>query len=85
MRFDLNRFLVNKLFVQNYFKKNGGSPGYAVSLISATAGCPVIVLAFYLAEDIGFVPELVKTIQTQINRGYRVENQPANSPFLEYS
>ena len=83
MIFDINRYVVNRPFIQNYYRLNGGDPVYAVSLLAATVGCPVIVLAYYLAESVGFTPGLIKTIQSQIDRGYGIKNGPDNDPFKE--
>ena len=82
MILDLDRFAINRKFIQTYYREKGGDPEYAVSLMAATILCPIIVLAFYLAEDIGFTPELIKTIDYQMTRGYTVINQPQNSPYL---
>lgn len=82
MILDLEKYKVNRPFIKRYFKEKGGDPVYAICLIAATIQCPIIALSFYLAEDIGFTPEIIKTIQGQIDRGYVVVNQPENSPFL---
>ena len=83
MKFDLNRFGVNRPFIKRYHREHPEDDAYSVSLIAATVGCPIIVLAYYLAEEIGFTPGLLKTIQGQLDRGFRALNTPDNDPFKD--
>lgn len=36
--------------------------GSAISLCATSTGCPCVVVAFYLGEDIGFTPEVIDAI-----------------------
>lgn len=83
---DLNHYLVNKPFIQNWYAEHGkDNPREVVSLFAPATHCPVIVLAFYISESVGFIPELVLQIESLIKfYGYtQIKNQPENSPFLE--
>lgn len=64
MKMDLNKYLINKSFIQNFYRKNKEiyTLGYTISLCGASTGCPCIALAFYLGEDIGFTQEILDTI-----------------------
>lgn len=64
MKIDLTRYVVNKKFVQNFYraKKEQYDLGSAISMCATTTGCPCVVVAFYLGEDIGFTPEVIDSI-----------------------
>lgn len=84
---DLNHYLVNKPFIQEWHKDHGkGNPGLTVSILSPATHCPCIVMAFYLSETVGFIPEMVDMIQKLIDFYHYTEinHQPENSPFKEY-
>lgn len=84
---DLNTYLVNKTFVQEWHKENGqDKPCLTVSIMAPATHCPCIVLAFYLSETLGFTPELTTMIGRLIKfYNYReINSQPDNSPFLAY-
>lgn len=84
---DLNHYLVNRPFIQKWHADNGvDDPGLTVAVLSPVTHCPCIVMAFYLSETVGFIPEMVDLIQTLIDfYGYKeINHQPENSPFKEY-
>lgn len=64
MKVDLNKYIVNKKFVQSFYrqKKSLYDVGSTVGLLATSTGCPCVVVAFYLGEDIGFTEELVAII-----------------------
>jgi hypothetical protein len=68
MKIDLNRYIVNKNFVQKFYKTHKVSYdlGSAISVCATSTGCPCVVVAFYLGEDIGFTPELIVIIDRLI-------------------
>jgi hypothetical protein len=71
VKIDLHKYVVNRDYIQRYYRKNKEihDMGYAISLCAATTGCPCIALAFYLGEDIGYVPELLYIIDRLIKSG----------------
>lgn len=64
MKIDLNKYVVNKNFVQHFYRINKEVYGLrgCISLCATSTGCPCIAVTFYLGEDIGFVPELIEII-----------------------
>jgi hypothetical protein len=66
MKIDLNKYVINKPFVIEWYKKNERSPRETVSIIGTSTMCPNIVLAFYLADEIGYIPELIDLIDILI-------------------
>jgi hypothetical protein len=87
MQMDLNKYRVNAKFVQDFYQRNKDyyeSIGKLISVCSGVTHCPYVALAFYLSESIGFIPEMVQTIDSQIKYyGYtEILGQSANSPYL---
>lgn len=87
MTIDLDRYTINKPFIQEWYRKNkdkNDNIRNVVSVWAANTSCPCIVLAFYLAEDVGFIKELTDTIDSLIEfYGYEeILNQPPKSPYL---
>lgn len=64
MRVDLNKYVINRKFAQDFYKAKSNiyDLGIAISLLATITGCPCVVIAFYLGEDIGFSIELVGII-----------------------
>lgn len=64
MKLDLTKYVVNRNFVQNFYRTNKEvyGLGNSISLCATTTGCPCVAVAFYLGEDIGFTPEIIETI-----------------------
>lgn len=84
MKVDLNQYAINKSFIQELYKKNGGSVRDIVIPMAATIHCSLICLTFYVAEQEGFTPEIKEMIDSYIKfYGYtNIIGQPANSPYL---
>ena len=87
MQMDLNKYTVNRKFIQDGYKNSKSgfkNVGEAISIFASSTHCPCIILAFYLAESIGFTPDLVKFIDSQIKYyGYKeIYNQMPGSPYL---
>lgn len=86
MEHDLNTYIVNKEFAQQWYgQRLDWDVREAISLLSATTQCPCIAIAFYIGESIGFTPLLMSNIDSLIKiYGYtKIKNQPFNSPYLE--
>ena len=86
MKIDLNTYKANRKYIQNFYKENKDKYSnvvHMISLIAPSIHCPNLVLSFYLAEMIGFIPELTKSIEHLIEQNSYTEilNQPENSPF----
>lgn len=86
MQLDLDTYASSsKEAIQNWYRRhNDERITDIISIQAACTHCPCIVLAFYLAEDIGFTPELVRLIDIFIKSyGYtEIRNQPPDSPYL---
>ena len=65
MKVDLEKYIVNRDFVQRFYRKNKEMYGLggSISLCATSTGCACVVVAFYLGEDIGFIPELIEIIK----------------------
>lgn len=87
MELDLNTYMVNKKPFQRYYHKNkdrNDSISNMISIWSSSTFCPCIVLAFYLAEDIGYTAEIIRLIDIFV-RTYEYKlilNQQEGSPYL---
>lgn len=87
MRIDLNRYTFHKKTIKRHYDKHkddGKGLGYLIAVCAATAPCPNIALTFYLAEIIGFTPEIIRIIDRGIfnNKYTEILGQPDNSPYL---
>lgn len=85
MVIDLNKYAINRPFIQQqYDKEPTRDVVWTVSMWAACTHCPCIVLAFYIAEHIGYTKELVNTIDHLIkDYGYtEILNQLPGSPYL---
>ena len=87
MKIDLNKYAINRSLVQGYYGKNKG--GFAdiakiIAVYASATHCPSVVLAFYLAEDLGYTPELRTVIDRLIAfYGYtEISGQSKDSPYL---
>jgi hypothetical protein len=88
MRIDLNKYSVNREFIQKeYAKDKTKDITRVISSVGAGIHCPLIALCFYLAESEGFTPQLTKMINSLVKfYGYaQISGQPANSPYLHLS
>ena len=86
MTIDLNKYAINKKFIQDYHRQHPEIEiRFLIAMRATVIHCPNICLCFFLALDIGFTPELVETIQYLIKTyDYKkILGQPKNSPFLE--
>ena len=88
MILDLKKYAVNKRFIQDFYrqnKDNNESIGKSIAICSSAIHCPSLALCFYLAEDIGYVPDLIKVIETLISfYGYtQILGQQKDSPYFE--
>ncbi len=84
MVIDLNKYTVNKAFVIQWYKDNGKDAEATISIMACSIMVPCLVLAFYLAEEIGFTEELIRKIDILIKfYGYKkILNQQSDSPYL---
>ena len=85
MDIDLNKYSVNRKFIiESYHNDKKKNVSKIVAICGAVSHCPLIVLAFYLSEDIGFTPELTNMIDGLIKfYGYkRILGQREGSPYL---
>lgn len=86
MQLDLDTYAnSSKKSIQNWYRRHSDERiTDIISIQAACTNCPCIALAFYLAEDIGFTPELIRLIDIFIkSNGYtKILNQPPNSPYL---
>jgi hypothetical protein len=85
MQLDLNTYSVNRIPIQDWYRWHGDQRiTDIISIQAAGTHCPCIALAFYLAEDIGYTPELIRLIDIFIkDYGYtEILNQSLDSPYL---
>lgn len=86
MTLDLQTYIVNKSYVQQWYRESHDKNiSNAVSILASATQTPCIALAFYLAEELGFISEIVSMIERLVGfYDYKfIENQPDNSPFRE--
>jgi hypothetical protein len=87
MEIDLNKYANNRTPVQNWYRDcNYDNISLAISIWAGGTMCPCICLAFYLAEDMGYTPELIRLINIFIKeyRYEKIHGQKSDSPFLHY-
>lgn len=85
MKIDLNKYSINRPFIQDFYRKSTiKDVSYTVSMCSTSTHCPIIVLAIFLGEDIGYTPEIVSIVERLIKfYGYtEILGQKEGSPFL---
>ncbi len=83
MNIDLIKYARNKAAVQREVERGKyADPVDIVNNLGPTIFCPNVVLAFYLAEIIGFTPGIVENINTLIKfNGYlTITGCPNNAP-----
>lgn len=90
MKLDLNSYSINRPYIQSYYKENKHRYKNISELLSSVAvgtHCPLIVLAHFLAEDIGYIPELNDLIVrlTLFYRYTEIKNQKEGSPYIKSS
>lgn len=88
MKLDLRKYRVNEPFIKMlYYNDPDKDAAKVVAQGASAAHCPCAVLAFYLADHIGYTPELIKTINTLIKfYSYdQIIGQSPNSPYLHLS
>lgn len=85
MTIDLNKTRVQASFMRRiYHRDTVKDANKRVSEIAGAVQTPCIALAFYLAEDIGYTPELTFLIDTLIKfyRYDQILGQKEDSPYL---
>jgi hypothetical protein len=85
LKLDLNTYAVNRPFIQEYYRDHPyENIDQMVSIWGPAIHCPNIALYFYIAEMVGFTPELVKSIKSMIKQyDYDIVNQKPGSPFIK--
>lgn len=84
MRLDLNKYSINRGFIQNQYRTGIEKDiEKVISIVGCAIHCPLIALAFYMAEQEGFTPPLVKMIDSLISfYGYtEILGQKEGSPY----
>jgi hypothetical protein len=85
MKIDLEHYSVHRKSIQMSYKESKLQDiGFFISMWCACSQFPCIVAAFFLAEDIGFTPELTKLIDSLIKTYHYDEilNQKLDSYYL---
>lgn len=86
MTLDLDKYTINKPFIiQQYKESQDKNISLILSIAACSSMCPLVALAFYLASDLGFIPEITDVI-TKLIKFYdyqEITGQPDNSPFRE--
>ena len=85
MRINLSHYSVHRKPVQDWYRDNQHiNAGYAASMWGAFNNCPIIAIAFFMAEEFGYTPELTRCIDTHIETYLYDEilNQKLGSPYL---
>lgn len=85
MKMDLDKYSINRSIIQKEYDRSGvKSIRDFLSIWSASTHCPLICMAFYLAEEIGYTPELIDIIDSTVKfYGYtEVLGQKEGSPYL---
>ena len=85
MKLDLKKYEVQRIPLINWYNtRKHEDIEEMLTLWAATNHCPLIILAHLLAEDIGYIPELISLIdrQTKHYRYDQVQNQKEGSPYL---
>ena len=87
MKIDLSLYEVQRIPVKNWYRKSADrnlSISFMVSMWAATNQCPAILVAFLLAEEIGFTPDIIRIIDILI-KCYQYDEilgQSDESPYL---
>ena len=87
MEIDLNLYRHYGPFVRDWYSRNTNlGVSWTISILSASTFCPCIATAFFLTEELGFTPELIKSINILIDcYGYKkIIGQQKGSPFANY-
>ncbi len=85
MKLDLDKYRVNRKYIQEEYRRgNEKSVTKVISSIGAGIHCPLLALAFFLAETETYSPELVKMIDSLIKfYGYtEISGLPKDSPYF---
>lgn len=85
MKLDLNKYAINRKFIQKWYESHPDEDISAmVTIQGISIHCPIIVLCFFLTETIGFTPELTRLIDLFIAYyGYKeIIGQSQDSPYL---
>lgn len=85
MIIDLRTYSVNRAMIRKWFEQHGTKDiGRNISMLALSNHCPIICVCFYMAECAGFIPEIVKIIDSQIAyRGIKkIVNQSEDSIYL---
>lgn len=82
MRIDLDKYSINKEFIQRWYLESGEPTGYAVAMMAQATLVPCIVVAYYIGEVSGWTPELLRHIEVlKTFYGYtEIVNKPAGAP-----
>jgi hypothetical protein len=85
MRLDLDTYAVNRKPIQGWYRSHSDQDIRSVIANWAiSTHCPCIILCFFMAEDIGYTPELLQMIDS-LSRFYgytEILNQKEGSPYL---
>jgi hypothetical protein len=84
-KIDLSNYEVQRKPILNWYKRNQHQKlSFIVSMWAATNQCPAIIGAFFLAEELGFPPEMIRIIDIliQTHRYDGIYGQSKNSPYL---
>jgi hypothetical protein len=85
VKLNLDHYSVNRKFVQQWYRDNSHEEvGMAISILACATHCPAIVVAHYIAEEFGYTPEIMETIDrlTQFYGYKEIKNQILTSPYL---
>ena len=85
MLIDLDKYRAHKTYTQIWYRQNAHlGLSTAISIWAPSTHCPCIAVAFFIADDIGYTPELIRIIDILI-KSYnykRILGQGENSPYL---
>lgn len=84
MKVDITKYEANKAAIQRWYRSKGqGNLVDFIPMVSCSTMVPCIVVAFYLAEIIGFTPDMISYIQSLIAfYGYtQIVGKPDNCPI----
>jgi hypothetical protein len=85
MKLDLNKYRINAKFIQNWHRNHPDEDiETMITIQGISVHCPLVIMCFFLAEGIGFTPELTRLIDMFIAYyGYKeILGQSEDSPYL---
>lgn len=81
---DINKYIINKKFIQEWFLENGEEMGLSVSIMANSTMVPCVVCAFWIGEAAGWPTEMKSKIERLVKfYGYtEIIGVPDTCPYV---